>query len=39
LELPDLEFTWSVNKAHFQSYAVFDQILHGLGIPPISRGK
>jgi len=39
LELPNLEFNWSVNEAHFQSCAVLDQILHGLNIQPISGGK
>jgi len=39
LELPNLESNWSVNEAHFESYAVLEQILHGLSVQPNSRGK
>jgi len=39
LELPDLEFNWSVNEAQFQSYAILDQILHSLNNQPILVGK
>jgi len=28
-----------VNEAHFESYVVLEQILHGLSVLPISRGK